>query len=123
MPFAGPSSDLYLNGIRPAIESLGLKCLRADDVSVHRNRRPREAMLEAIETSKLVVFLADGANANAYYEAGYADALRKEVVIVVETFADLKFDVRDRHAIEYNRDIKTLQTALKRTIRSLPGPS
>jgi hypothetical protein len=79
-------------------------------------------MFAALQASKIVVFVADGSNANAYYEAGCADALGKEVILVASSLSELKFDMRHRHTIAYNGNLKTLRQELVREIRAIRQP-
>jgi hypothetical protein len=50
---------------------------------------------------------------NAYYEAGFADAMHKEVVLVAQGIADLPFDVRSRNAVIYGDAFETLVATLR----------
>ena len=75
-------------------EPLHLRLARFTDSIVQQ-------MFEQIERSKIVVFVATGRNPNAFYEAGYAVALQKEVITVTDEHSSLPFDIRDRNAIAY----------------------
>jgi CheY-like chemotaxis protein len=99
MPFSSVYKSLYKNHIKPGIETCGLKCVRIDELSHTRNIN--DIVFEYVDKSKLIVFLAEGGNPNAYYEAGFGDAMRKEVIVIVKTFEDLPFDIRNRSAIAY----------------------
>ena len=70
-----------------------------------------DRIFDEIRKSKLVVFVASGQNPNVFFEAGYAIALRKEVVTVTDRF--------DRHAIAYGNDPKSVETALMKKLASL----
>src|SRR5262249_35724839 len=91
MPFDEKFRPIYQR-IKEGITDCSLNCVRADEV-VH-NRGIHEVMFELVRKSKLVVFVADGGNCNAYYEAGFADAMRKEVIVVASSLDELKFDVQ-----------------------------
>ena len=58
-------------------------------------------------------------NANAYYEAGFADAMRKEVIVVAKSLGELKFDVANRHTITHGGDPALLATELEKKISAL----
>jgi CheY-like chemotaxis protein len=117
MPFADQLRDLYRNHIKTGVTGAGYQCVRVDEVS--HNRPIQDVIFEMVEKSKLVVFVADGASANAYYEAGFADAMRKEVVIVAKTQAELKFDVANRHTLTYDGNLETLTFRLCEKICAL----
>lgn len=117
MPFASDYTRVYTEGIKPAIESVGFRCVRADEIA--HTRPIHEVMFDTLATSKLVVFLAEGANPNAYYEAGFADALQKEVVIVASSLESLKFDVKHRHTIQYEGELRVLRSELRKKLLAL----
>jgi len=68
-----------------------------------------------------MVFLATDQNPNAFYECGYAVALNKEVVTVTDDYSNLPFDVRDRRAIQYGKDLSLLGKALDKMLLFLTG--
>lgn len=117
MPYAEEYSRLYHEQIKPGIAKAGFQCFRVDEVA--HNRRIQETTFELVEKCKAVVFLADGANANAYYEAGFADAMRKEVLIIVQSVQELKFDVSHRNTIAYGLKPKSLAEEIGRKLKSL----
>jgi len=117
MPFAKRYSTVYSRYIKTAVRRAGYNCVRVDEVT--HNRPIQEVIFELVEKSKLVVFLADGENPNAYYEAGFADAMGKEVVIVADSLATLKFDVANRHSITYGGNLQKLSTRLESKLRAL----
>jgi CheY-like chemotaxis protein len=117
MPFAEDMTHLYADHIKRGIKEAGFRCVRADEVP--HNRQIPQVVFELVEKSKLVIFVADGANANAYYEAGFADAMRKEVIIIAKSSNDLKFDVAQRHTIFYGGRPSGLHRKLITKVSSL----
>ena len=117
MPFEEKYNALYRIAIKPAVTDAGLRCIRIDEVP--HNRRIHDVIYDGVHKSKLVIFVADGANPNAYYEAGFADAMRKEVVIVAEHLEVLRFDVQTRHTITYGHDEAKLRALLTKRIRDI----
>ena len=111
MPFSKDKSHIYINSIKPAVEEIGLQCIRVDEVP--HTRGIQEKIFELIGKCKFVIFLADGGNPNAYYEAGFADAMSKEVIIIARTLDELKFDVSNRNTILYEGDLDLLKSKLK----------
>ena len=117
MPFAAEHQVLYRHQIKPAIKRAGFTCARVDEIP--HNRPIQDVIFELVEKSKLVVFVADGGNPNAYYEAGFADAMRKEVVIVARSLAELKFDIANRHTITYQDRDGSLALELEKKLIAL----
>ena len=116
MPFGRNLLPVYKH-IKAGIIKSGFKCIRVDRIP--HNRPIQELIFELVRKCKLVVLLADGANPNAYYEAGFADAMKKEVVIVAKTLNELKFDISNRHAIIYGNRPESLVPKLKDKITKL----
>ena len=117
MPFAPWHDNLYHKAIAPAVRDAGFQCFRVDEVT--HSRGIQNVIFDLVQRSKLVVFVADEANPNAYYEAGFADAMRKEVVIVARQLDELRFDIANRHALFHNGVIKRLRIALAHKISAL----
>ena len=116
MPFHKDGGRLY-SQIRKGIRSAGFECVRVDKVA--HTRPIQELVFELVEKSKLVVFVADGGNPNAYYEAGFADAMHKEVVVVARSLADLPFDIRNRNAVLYGEKLESLSGRLRDQISAI----
>jgi CheY-like chemotaxis protein len=116
MPFADDMSPIF-DQIKRGIERSGFKCVRVDGVahtgSIH------ELIYDSVRNSKLVIFLADRKNANAYYEAGFADAMKKEVVIIATSVDELMFDVSNRRTITYGSDSDSLPKNMADMINGL----
>ena len=117
MPFAKGFIKLYRNGIKPGITLADYKCVRIDEIP--HNRRIHDVIFELVQKSKLVVFAADGGNANAYYEAGFADAMHKEVVIVASSLAELKFDISNRSCLFYGKRPEMLPNLLAKKLKAI----
>lgn len=116
MPFVKALLPIYKQ-IKVGIISAGFKCVRVDEVA--HTRSIQQVVFELVEKSKLVVFLADGANPNAYYEAGFADAMHKEVVIIAKSLDELKFDIRNRQTLIYGNNLSSLNYKLKLKLLAL----
>lgn len=116
MPFGSEFLPLYRH-IRKGVTAAGLKCVRVDKIP--HSRPIQEVLFELVEKSKLVVFVADGANPNAYYEAGFADAMRKEVVVVTRSADQLPFDICNRNAIVYGARPTSLEARIRDRILAI----
>jgi len=116
MPFKSGTDSIY-NYIRKGVMAAGLNCVRVDRIP--HTRPIQEFIFELVSKSKLVVFVADGGNPNAYYEAGFADAMKKEVIVVVQSEKDLPFDIRNRNAVIYGNKPNTLEVKLRTKIEAI----
>lgn len=120
MPFAEHKSQIYTELIKPAVEKAGFTSRRTDQIS-YTSSIP-DMILSLVRDSKFVVFVAEGGNPNAYYEAGFADALRKDVIILAEDISSLQFDIRHRPTLCYRdrhqdceRELINMITQLRHT--------
>ena len=109
MPFGSSYDSIYLE-IKKAIVDAGYIPVRVDEQTFTRSIV--EQVFDEIARSKLIVFVATDRNPNAFYEAGFAVALKKEVVTVTDDLRNLPFDIRDRSAIAYGRRLGQLRREL-----------
>ena len=116
MPFDQSYDSIY-SQIRRCISSLSYQSIRVDHQTFTKSIV--EKIFEEISDSKVVIFLANDKNPNAYYECGYAIALGKEVLMVTDHYSNLPFDIRDRNAISYGSDLKKLERELSRRLSNL----
>lgn len=99
MPFNREMDKFYAESIKMSVIAGGLNCLRADELPY--NKGLAERIIELVSNCKLLISVADGANPNAYYETGIADAQDKQVVLVVKNIDHLRSDLRHRFAVLY----------------------
>lgn len=126
MPFSGrtltpqgiaPWEELYNDHIKPAVEALGLRCFRADEIV-----RPGSIIadvVEAVASAFLVVAEMTGQNANVFYELGVRHALSKRTILLSQAVDDIPFDLRDCRTITYSftpRGAKHLEDSLRATV-------
>lgn len=120
----GEETKYIREAFREAIIESGYN-MRVIDEKEHNNQIVPEIFYE-IEQSKFVVVDVTHPNYGAYYEAGYAQALGKEVIVCCrkEAFEDLNckphFDIAQKSMIIWN-DEKELIERLKRRIRATVG--
>jgi hypothetical protein len=105
--------DMYNEGIKPAVEQLGFRCIRADEIE--HNDRITDVVIEMIRRSDFVIADMTEERPNCYYELGYGHALGKVVIPTVYRQASLHFDVRDYHFIVYS-GAEDLRTRLNKRI-------
>lgn len=110
LPFKKSFDDLYVYGIRSAAEAAQIVVERADDVidSVEIIEHVRAR----IEACDFVIADTTETNPNVYYELGYADGLRKRVLLIARAGIDLPFNLRGRRHILYE-NIGDLETRLR----------
>lgn len=99
MPFAQPYDDIYQGCIKPTIEELSARPVRADDV--FHNKPIMEVIWELINKAVVVVADLTGRNANVFYEVGIAHTLGKEVILLAQSMDDIPFDLRHVNVIVY----------------------
>jgi hypothetical protein len=102
MPFAAEFDDVY-QVIRETVENHSYECVRADER--YLSGPIIEDVFDQIERADLIIADFTGKNANVFYEAGYAKALRKPVVQIAQSVSDLPFDVRHLRTFSYNTKI------------------
>jgi len=120
MPFEQSMRAIYNDHLRPAIQSEGLSCLRADEI-VGTNIITRE-IWEKINQARFVVADLTHKNANVFYEVGVAHAIGKDVILVTQSMDDVPFDLQALRCIVYEftpRGMNALESKLGATIRQL----
>ena len=77
---------------------------------------------QRISEADLVLVDFTGRNPNVYYEAGLADAFKKDWIVLAQTSDDMTFDVRHIRSIRYSNtmgaDIR-LRDDLHQALRGL----
>lgn len=119
MPFA-TELDFVHRVIADVVGSFGIHCIRADEV--YLSRPVMEDVKQMIAGADLVICDFTGRNPNVYYEAGLADAWRKDWIVLSQTSEDMTFDVRHIRSIRYSNtmgaDIR-LRDELAQALRAL----
>jgi hypothetical protein len=116
MPF-GPEFAEVFQAISISVAAAGYRPIRIDGQIFTRSIV--DLIYEEIRRAKLVIFVATARNPNVFYEAGFAVALHKEVITVTDELSQLPFDIRDRSAIAYGKDMDLLQMALQEKLIGL----
>jgi len=99
MPFGDIFDEIYQGCIRPSVLTHMERCVRGDDI--FHNRPIIEVIWEYINKAAVVIADLTGRNPNVFYEVGIAHTLRKEVILVCQSLADVPFDLRHVAVIEY----------------------
>jgi hypothetical protein len=99
MPFA-TELDFVHGVISEVVASFGIRCIRADEV--YLSRPVMDDVKQMIAGADLVIVDFTGRNPNVYYEAGLADAWRKDWIVLSQSSEDMTFDVRHIRSIRYS---------------------
>ncbi len=115
-PFNPDFDDVFLFGISSAAESAGISTERADDnlesVEIINDIRAR------IEKCDLLIANTTEPNPNVYYELGFADGLKKRVLLIAKAGVALPFDLQGRRHLLY-KNIGELKSSLEEYFKTL----
>jgi len=103
MPFEDDLTRIYREIIKPAVESMGLVCKRADEI--RSNKAIVQDIWKAICEARVVIADITASNPNVMYELGIAHTVGKETIIIYQVgkrgHAKLPFDLAHIRRIEY----------------------
>jgi hypothetical protein len=119
MPFASELKFVY-GVIKETVESYGVRCERADESFI--SSPVMEEVKKRIAGADLVIVDFTGKNPNVYYEAGLADAWKKDWIVLAQASEDMTFDVRHIGSIRYNNAMgadKSLRVDLQKALQAL----
>jgi hypothetical protein len=93
----------YLYGIKPALQELNVKCVRADDQILSGPLLKK--IEETIEKSRFVIVKADSNNLNVYFELGLAMGWNKDVLLISEKdlVLHLPSDLKNWECLTYTK--------------------
>jgi hypothetical protein len=114
MPFSEQFSDIY-TGIEAAIVQAGARCERVDKQKFDQNIL--QQIYDMIREADIIVADMSGKNPNVFYETGYAHALGKSVVLLVQDVNDIPFDLKHYTHIIYDGKISKLKPELETWIK------
>lgn len=119
MSFREKLRSVYKHGIRPAIVSEGLECIRADEIPGAGN--VLSDIVQHIYKAKMIIVDLTGMSANVLYELGLAHALNNNVIMLAQNIEqNLPFDLNTYRVIRYEQDIDgvaQLKEDIQETIR------
>lgn len=99
MPFREEHLAIYERTIKPTLEVIGCRVEHAKDV--HTVERIVDAIFSQIARAQFIVADTSGKNPNVFYEIGYAHALGKKVILLVQDTQDIPFDIAGLRHIQY----------------------
>jgi hypothetical protein len=118
MPFREEHFVIYERTVKPTLESLGCKVEHAKDA--HTVERIVDAIYSQIARAQFIVADTTGKNPNVFYEIGYAHALGKKVILLVQDAQDIPFDIAGLRHIQYKpQALHALAVDLRATANSL----
>lgn len=105
-----------LDAIKEAAYRCGIQAERVDEP--HSNERITDRILESIQKAEYVIVDLSGSRPNVFYEAGYAQGLKKTPIYIAREGTQLEFDLKD-YPIIFFKNMKDLKDSLERRIRGL----
>lgn len=91
--------NAYDKGIEPVLREYGYEVIKVDKIP--ESKKITDQMLVNLENSEVVIADLTGERPNCYYEAGYAHALGKDMVLTINKGHPIHFDVADYRFIEW----------------------
>lgn len=121
MPSNEALQPVYNDAIKPAVESEGLECLRADEIpsggSILRD------FVEYTHKAKVIIVDLTGMNPGVFYELGISHALGNNVIMLAQNIKDdVPFDLNNYRVIPYKiawGGDKELKKEIQTTIKAL----
>lgn len=101
MPFALPIGAYFEHIYEPAIQTAGLRAVRAD-TDIFGTGKIMDQIWSGINGAKVLVAELTSRNPNVFYELGLAHALNKPVVLISSNEDDVPFDLKHIRVIYYD---------------------
>lgn len=118
MPFRDEHFVLYERAIKPTLEKMGCHVEHAKDA--HTVERIVDVIFTQISRARFIVADTTGKNPNVFYEIGYAHALGKKVILMVQDTQDIPFDISGLRHIQYKPNaLNALSADLRATASAL----
>lgn len=121
MPFRDGLTNVYADAIRPAAESEGFICERADEIM--RPGVVLEQIDGRIEQASVIIADLTDRNPNVMQELGFARRSGKQIVIITQESPSLMpFDIRHYRVLGYQQSdegLAALRATLSRTLAEI----
>ena len=114
--FNDHNEDVFNHGISAVAARLDMEAVRVSDVE-HNSLIISEIRRQIVLADAVVADLSDD-NQNVYYEAGFAHALEKQVIIIAKQGSHLRFDLSSTNCIFF-RNITDLAARLETRLRAM----
>ncbi len=119
MPFDPLFQAQYEHVIKPAVEQLGIVCVRGDEI--YSKAQIVEDIWKSLRQVKVVIAELTGRNPNVMYEIGLAHAIGKPVILLTRNEEDVPFDLKALRYIFYSTSDPHWGDKLTATIREMIG--
>lgn len=106
----------YKECYRPVSKKFKLSCIRIDEIQ--DSKKISDQILEMIAESKYVIADLSGARPNCYYEAGFAHALGKEIILTIQDGEAAHFDLQGHRFIQWKTE-SDLRRQLTKRLKTL----
>jgi nucleoside 2-deoxyribosyltransferase len=117
MKFGDERLDSAYEGvIKPVAREFDLDVIRVDEIQ--DSGQISQQILENIACSRVVIAELTGERPNCYYEAGFAHALGKELVFVINEESDIHFDLSGYRFITWRTESQ-LRNRLRERLESI----
>ncbi len=100
MPFHSLFESEYERVICPAIEEVGLDCVRGDEI--YTEQAIVQDIWKSIRKARVIVAELSGRNPNVMSETGLAHAIGKPIIMLTRDQKDVPFDLRALRYIYYD---------------------
>ena len=118
MDFSERFKSIYTEVIKPVCDELDIECFRADEYNYPGSII--KDILDSIRDSDLIIADITPDNGNVYFEVGYAFALGKNPVLLMDKERkDLPFDISGFRVIMYHNTIEGAQYVKNQLTRFL----
>jgi nucleoside 2-deoxyribosyltransferase len=114
MPFSESYDVIYRNLIVPAVIDTGLVAVRADEIPA--TGFIMEQIRAAIQQSRVCIADLTDRNSNVLYEVGFAEAMRKPVILIASDLSQLPFDFASQRVFRYSTDLENSKLRLREAI-------
>jgi nucleoside 2-deoxyribosyltransferase len=117
-----PEGQRIQNIVRQAIEESGLKVVQYND-AIRPGAEQTLSILDAIREADLIIADVSRQNPNVLYEVGYAHALRKPSILLVNIKSGFRLpsDLDGLQYITYDpTNLRDLADAIKSEMKTLP---
>jgi hypothetical protein len=111
-----PQFEDTLDAIKEAAKRCGIHAERVDEPQ--SNERITDRILESIRKAEYVIVDLTDSRPNVFYEAGYAQGLKKTPIYIAREGTRLEFDLKD-YPIIFFRGMKELKDNLEKRLRGL----
>ena len=117
MPFDSLFQAYYEQVIRPAVEELGLKCIRGDEI--YSRPQIMADIWNSIRKARLVIAELTNKNPNVFYEVGLAHAIGKPLILLTRNENDVPFDLKALRYRYYDVNDPRWGDNLRKAIQSM----